>query len=417
MDDFKRTHSESKKTVDQQKVKVMNQHLLLRLIHQNAPLSRADLTARTHLSPTTISSLVEGLIKRGLVIEKGTAKTGASGRRPIMLEINPTGAYVISAELLYSDLNIALYDLQYHEVKRHIVPVDDYNRVGLILIQTIEQLIAETGVQEQKLWGICMGVPGMIDLERGVIFKSTVLPVGPDNHFYSIVRDRFRSAVVMLENESSLCAYAEKEVQVKAGLSNLIYMDINIGIGAGIILDGRLYRGADGLAGEIGHMTVDLHGPKCLCGNRGCLERMASVPALIQRVVFGMMSGRKTLVNDMTQGDYNLISIPVLRDAALAQDALVLEAIDETALTLAASIISVLNLLNLQAVVLGGKITELGDILIDRINAYVAQNALISSAEVSKRLIYCSQIGENAATLGGAQLLLDNLIHAIDLMP
>ncbi|MDW7657559.1 MAG: ROK family transcriptional regulator [Bacillota bacterium] len=400
-----------KMTADQQQMKVANQGLILRLIHQEAPLSRADLTARTRLSPTTVSALVGGLIDCGLVQELGIDKSRTSGRKPILLDINPTGAVLAVAELQKDSINMAVYDLRGQEIDRLIEPVTDYARVGECLVQSTGRLLAANNIHERQLRGICLGVPGIIDPERGIVTASTVLPIQPDNPFLATIRNRYSGAHIILENQSSLCAYAELDHQIKAGRRNLIFMDVDVGIGAGIVLDGKLFRGSDGLAGEIGHMTVDLKGPKCACGNRGCLERIASVPALIQRVIYGMMSGRRTLINELTQGDFNQIGIPVLRQAADAGDPLVLEAIDETAQALAAGIISVFNLLNLQTVVLGGAMAQLGDCLLDRVNAVVVRSVLAAMAKPADRLVYCSRIKENAATQGGAQLLLDQLLQ------
>ncbi len=402
--------SVSKITANLQQVKAVNQKVLFNLIYQYAPLSRADLTAKTQLSPTTVSSLVDELIKRGLVVNKGTKKTQASGRKPMMLEIAPLGGYVMSAELLCEGVYIAVYDVFCHEIGSIMEPIQDYADAGRCIIQAVAQLLEKFHLPEQRLWGLCLGVPGLIDPKRGVVTNSTIIPIHEDNLFLHMIRSHFTNIPVVLENESSLSAYAEKEIGNNAGLRNLIYIDINVGIGSGIIFDGRLLRGSDGLAGEIGHLSVDLNGPKCLCGNRGCLERMANVPALIQRVVYGMMSGRPTKITALTGGDYNRINIHVLREAALDHDELTLEAIDETARILAAGISSVLNLLNPQAVILGGDMTELGDILLSRIDHYVSQSALKASVGGKAGNIYYSQIKGNAATLGGAKLLLDNLI-------
>ncbi len=189
---------------------------------------------------------------------------------------------------------MALYDLRGAQTGRQDLKTDDYRQAGVLLIEMAEQLLRGAQLAEEKLWGICLGIPGIIDRSRGYVVKSTVLPVAADNPFCSQLRERFPKARVLLENQSSLCAYAEQDFQAETGFNHLLYMDIGIGIGAGIVLDGRLIRGADGLAGEIGHMTIDLDGPTCPCGSRGCLERLASVPALIQRVIAGLLAaGRR----------------------------------------------------------------------------------------------------------------------------
>jgi len=399
-----------KMTADLQQVKAANQALVLRLLHREEPLSRAALTAKTHLSPTTVSSLVEGLLEQGLIRETGIDLAQVSGRKPVLLAIRPEGAAFLVAELLRDRISMALYDLRGAQTGRQDLKTDDYRQAGVLLIEMAEQLLRGAQLAEEKLWGICLGIPGIIDRSRGYVVKSTVLPVAADNPFCSQLRERFPKARVLLENQSSLCAYAEQDFQAETGFNHLLYMDIGIGIGAGIVLDGRLIRGADGLAGEIGHMTIDLDGPTCPCGSRGCLERLASVPALIQRVIAGLLAGRETRVRTLCGNDLNKIGLALVREAALAGDGLALEAIRDTARALAAGIVSVLNLLNLQVAVLGGDLLLLGDLLLDPVNRFVSASVLTAAGAPGRQWVYAARTRGQPALAGGARLLLDQLL-------
>ena len=405
---MKQTTGGTNRTANLQQVKAANKGLLFSLIHHNGPLSRASLTARTKLSPTTVSTLVAELIGQGLVCELGPAETPGSGRKPILLALVPRGAIFLSAELAREYFEVAIFDLRGTELGKSREGIVDYGEVGGRLIRVAERLMANLNLDEGRLRGICIGAPALMDPERETILASTVLPIVQGNDFIPILRRRFEDAVVQLENESILSAYAEMEFGNVAGIRDLLYIDIDTGIGAGIVLDGHPYRGSSGMAGEIGHVSIDIDGPPCPCGNRGCVEQLANVPALIRMVVHMIESGGPSPHLKDFGGNACQIDFGSLCRAAEQQDPLVLEAIDEISRRLASGINSVLNVLNPQAVVIGGAMAELGDILFDRLERHLAGIALQPWA--GTRRIRRSSIEGNPVTIGGARLLLDQFL-------
>jgi len=405
---MKQSNAGANRTANLQQVKAANKGLLFSLIHHNGPLSRADLTNRTKLSPTTVSTLVSELIGQGLVGELGPAETPGSGRKPILLALIPRGALFLSVELARECFEVAIFDLHGTELGQSREGIEDYGEIGVRLIRVAERLMAGLKVDEGRLRGICIGAPALMDPERESIIASTVLTIAQRNDFIPILRRRFEDAVVQLENESILSAYAEMEFGVVIGIRDLLYIDIDTGIGAGIVLDGHPYRGSSGMAGEIGHVSIDIDGPPCPCGNRGCVEQLANVPALIRMVIQMLESGRyspclKDLGDNACQIDFGSLC-----RAAEQQDPLVLEAIDEISRRLASGINSALNILNPQAVVIGGRMAALGDILFDRLEHHLAGIALQPWA--GTRRIRRSSIKGNAVTIGGARLLLDQFL-------
>ena len=400
--------SQHVETANLQQVKAANRSLVFGLIHRHGTLSRAGLTARTRLSPTTVSSLVEELIGLGLVSECGRAETGTSGRKAVMLSVHPLGGFFASAELTRDGFELALYDLYCSELGRDCEKVTNYLTIGARLIRAVERLMLECSLEEKRLKGSCIGAPAIIDPERKVIVVSTVLPLKPGKDFIGELRSRFVSVPVRLENESGLRCYAEMQYGTVSGLRDLLYIDIDIGIGSGLVLDGHLYRGSSGQAGEIGHVSIDYDGPACPCGNKGCLELMANVPALIRRVVSGMDSRQPTAINKLAGGNPDRVDFDTIRVALEQGDPLVLHALDETARLLAAGINSVLNILNPQAVILGGRMAELGQPLFDRIEQHLARIGLQPAS--GTRRVHRSEIAGNAATLGGARFLLDEFL-------
>ncbi len=396
-------------TANLQQVKAANRSLIFGSIHWHGMLSRAGLTEMTRLSPTTVSSLVDELIGLGLVIERGPAETRTSGRKPVMLTINPIGGFFASVELTQAHFDLALYDLNCVELGLTRKKATRYAGIGARLIRALESLMLECGLEPKRLQGICVGAPAIIDPERKVILISTVLPIRPGTEFLAELQSRFPGIPVRLENESGLRCYAEMEYGALSGMRDLLYIDIDEVIGSGLILDGRIYRGSTGRAGEIGHVSIDYDGPACVCGNQGCLELLANVPALIRRVIDGMESGKPSALRAIIAGHQGRVNLEAIREALELGDSLAMQAVDETARLLAVGINSVLNILNPRAVVIGGRMAELGQPFIDRLEDHLARIALGPSSGVKR--VHRSAVEGNAATLGGARLLLDEYLR------
>lgn len=407
MMDFQKTKKNQKQTANLQMVKETNLALIFSLIYRHGPISRAELAQRTKMSPTTVSSLIEELLKNDIVVETGAGKTSTSGRKPIMVEINAAGCFIISCEIMGSGIQGSLFDLLCRQVDEFKYDVTDFEGLGALMIEAAKKIISKHKIPENKLLGISIGFPGLINHEECRVISSTVVPIKEDNNFCRQLGDRFNGIPVYLENESYFCAYAEKEFGIGEDVKNLIYIDINIGIGAGIIMEGGIFRGTTGMAGEIGHISIDMNGPRCKCGNRGCLEIMASIPAMIQKIVFAIMSGRDTIIKEITQNDLNKINIDVISQAVGNNDELAIEIVDEIALKLAFGINNVINLFNPQAVVLGGEITKIGDILLSRIREHLGSIEL--KPVMKKPDVKYSSLKGNAVSLGGARYALDNI--------
>jgi predicted NBD/HSP70 family sugar kinase len=391
---MKSTIKQQKHVASQQLIKESNLKLIFKLINQYQPVSRAELANKTGLSPTTVSSLTEELINNEFVIETGIGESATSGRKPIMLEINCSGGYVASFEMILGGFILSVYDLKCNEISDKYFIVTDYNSIGEQMIGAIESHIESGNIDETKLLGICIGVPGLIDIENKRVISSTVVPVDENNDFYSVIKKRFNNSLIYLGNQSCFYAYAENIFGVDKQVNNLIFMDINVGIGAGIILNGQIFTGSFGFAGEIGHMTIDANGPKCKCGNKGCLEAMASIPAIIQ------------IVKDKADNKYNEITIDLLVKEANSGDDLILQILNETSEKIAVALNNIINLFNPEMIVIGGDIIKFGDILLDEIKKRVLRKAFKNNLNNTK-IIY-SRLGKNAVTLGGARYVLDS---------
>lgn len=382
---------EEKQTANQQLVKETNRTLVFNLINKHGPVSRAELAHATGLSPTTVSSLADDLIKNEIIYETGEGSTFTSGRKPIMLDVNPGGGFVFAVEVKDTGFESALYDLKCRKVYAITQSNIDFFSLGYLLRDACQKALDDNKLEKNKLFGICIGVPGIIDLAKNRIIKSTVVPIEYENDFYNIIKNKFSQIPVYLGNESWFSAYAQKEFGQDGYIDNLIFIDINKGVGSGLILNGKIYTGTSGIAGETGHMSVDLNGEKCKCGSRGCLETMISIPAIIRE----HNKAAKTKYDDISQIPLNELSSSGV--------------LSLTAKRLAFGLNNIINFVNPQAIIIGGSITQLGEVFLDQVKDSV-QKIQLKPGNNHVKIAY-SKINENTVTLGGGKYLLDNILN------
>jgi len=392
---------------NQQLGKESNISLVFTLIRYYRAITRAEIAHKTGLSPTTISYLTEKLLACGLVSETGNVERVTVGRKPILLRVNPDGGVIASVEFLADGFNCALYDLTINEIIDRYVRLDDFAEIGITVAQTLENQLAKNQIPINRLLGISIGIPGVIDYATNKVIRSTVMPISTELPFIEPIRTCFPNCLISVGNESGFCAYAEKVSGSYETVNHLIYLDINVGVGAGIIIDNRIFTGSSGIASEIGHTTININGIKCKCGNSGCLETLVSVPAIKGRIIAGLVNGRKSIMKDMVHGDLNGIDLPVLAKAYRQRDELAVEIVHETADFLAAGINNVINLFDPQIIVLGGPLRLLGDSFLARIYTRVKGVSLNPGADLNLRY---AMVNDQAVHLGGVHYALDHVI-------
>ena len=262
----------------------------LRVIHalrDQGLISRAEIARRTGLSRSTVSSLVADLQADGLVIEReepGAAHGTQGGRPPILLSFDSSAGAAVGIDFGHSHLRVAISDLSSRIIAERALPLDTDHAAeqGLdAAADLVVELLDAAGVDRSAVIGAGMGLPGPIRQEDGLVGSSAILPgwVG----VASVAEMRRRLDVpIIVDNDANLGALAEAAFGAARDSGDMVYLKVSSGIGAGLILNGRLYRGTAGLAGELGHLLVDPDGLVCRCGNRGCLETLAATGALVE---------------------------------------------------------------------------------------------------------------------------------------
>ncbi|MBY0203528.1 ROK family transcriptional regulator [Paenibacillus polysaccharolyticus] len=261
-------------TGDQMLVKKINKSIVLDTIRRHAPLSRAKLSEVTGLNKATVSNLVADLISDELVQEIGPGES-SGGRKPLMLLFRGTAGYAVGLELSVTRLKGVLTDLEGHIVAEYAIDLEQHDATSVFeqLKLAASHLIKQAPPSPHGVIGIGIGVPGMVDEQGTVLFapnlKWEMVPLR------SMMEESFNLPVT-IDNEANAGARGELNFGAGVGVRHLIYISAGIGIGSGIMVDGELYKGAWGYAGETGHMSIEAEGLPCSCGNRGCWELYAS---------------------------------------------------------------------------------------------------------------------------------------------
>src|ERR671933_820516 len=374
----------------------------LRVIHalrDQGLISRAEIARRTGLSRSTVSSLVADLQADGLVVERaepGHAYGAQGGRPPILLSFDASAGAAVGIDFGHSHLRVAVSDLAGAILAEREEPLDtDHEaREGLdAAAELVQEALNDAGVERERVIGAGMGLPGPIQ-QDGVVGSSAILPGWIGVAAGAEMRARL-DLPVMVDNDANLGALAEAAFGAGRDAGDLIYIKVSSGIGAGLILNGRLYRGSAGLAGELGHVLVDPEGLVCRCGNRGCLETLAATGALVE--LLRRSHGETVTVAGMLelarQGDLGCRRVIADAGRAIGQAVSVL-----------------LNVLNPELLVVGGDLAAAGDLLLDGVRESIARAALPSAAEAAG--VVAGVLGDRAQVLGAIALVVSEADRA-----
>jgi predicted NBD/HSP70 family sugar kinase len=252
----------------------------------------------------------------------------------------------------------------------------------------VDEVLAEGGVERKSVIGAGIGIPGPVDRERGTAGSATILPGWTGVRIGDEMQQRL-GIPVEIENDANLGALAEMTWGAGRGCSNIAYIKAATGIGAGIVINGRLLRGASGTAGEIGHTTLDESGALCYCGNRGCLETVASGPAII-----ALVSGGQPEVHSLAQ----------VIELATGGDARCRRAISDAGREIGVAVAGLCNLINPERVIVGGQLSRVGDLLLRPIRESIRRHAVFAAAERVE--VVAAVFVERAELLGSLALAL-----------
>jgi len=398
-----------KSSINLPKLKGQNICSILNVIRKYGQVSRRQLAHALGLSNTTCMEMTRGLIASKIIREKGQGDS-SGGRKPILLELNREYKYALGMILSQEGISCGVYDLQLNSrgFVNHNVSLTEEDII-LAIKESAHETIHNSNLVEGDIAGMTIGVGGIVDAAKANIIGST--------HFHSRkiihIHDQLDSIFpfpIYLENYGNLVALAEKQFFYPKNES-LVFIQVDSGIGGGVICNNSIIQGANGYAGEIGHITIERNGPLCFCGKKGCLEVMGSIPTLLQKASFGLLTQKESLIRKYS--DSGEISLEAITRAFQNHDKLAEQLFEEEADILSHAVIDIILTYDPEVIVLGGGITLFGTALLKRIQQFI-ENTIFNAYSGSRCIAY-SRLGEHPLVCGAAMYTVESFFT--DLQP
>jgi predicted NBD/HSP70 family sugar kinase len=381
---------------------------ILELIHSGSNCSRLELAHQSGLSPASITAIVRTLIQKSLVAES-EVMSSPTGRKPISLEVRGDIGCLIGVDIGSFYTRVVVTNLNGKVIGRTQIEtgiMDGRTAVLRRVFDCIYRALEDSEVSNQAILGIGIAHSGVIDSENGLVL-SFPRP-GQTTEWRNVplrclFEDEFK-VPCLLEDSVRTMAVAERCFGLGRKVKDFVYVEVGMGIGAAFFLNGKLYRGAGGKAGEFGHITVNENGPLCSCGNNGCLETVASCAAIIRSVRLALEHGVDSKIRDHADRDLERVSVETITEAAIENDSLAYRVLQDAASYIAIGLADLVNLLNPKQIVFGGALFRAApQLLSDPLRRIIRQRSLEKLAnEVELKV---SPLGAEAGALGAARLM------------
>ncbi len=371
-------------------------------------LSRDALTTRTAFSKTRANAAVAGLLGQGLVEEVGL-QSSTGGRRAETLRLNRGLGVLLGADLGATGLDVAVLTPDMQVLARHGEAMDVRRGPALVLSRVrslMRELLERCGVKRHQVLGIGLGVPGPVNFDTAQLVAPPLMPAWDSFSIRDDLREDY-AAPVFVDNDVNLMALGELW-RLQRGLQNFLVIKVGTGIGCGIVCHGQVYRGVAGSAGDVGHICVDPHGPRCHCGNVGCVETMAAGPAIARMAREAVERGDSPMLAEMLAIHGELTPQHVAQ-AGREGDAAANAIVQRAGSLIGQMLASVVNFFNPSHVFLGGGVTRIGPQLLASVRQSVYQRSLALSTRQLE--IQYTPLGEQSGLIGAGVLALQETMR------
>lgn len=386
-------------------VRAHNLSLTLNLIRERGRITRTEIIRLTRLSAPTVSSLVNVLIASDFVREGGIGHS-SGGRKPVVLEFNYEARMVMGIDMGASHITIIIMNLKGEVKRRFSCHMDVLSKPAdsLQVIKTaVEAILTAAGLAESDLLGIGYTVPAPLINDQTGEFITHYMPAWKDCCCIKTLREVIKETPVYFENDANAAALAEKWWGCGLGYDNLVYIKLGTGVGSGLIINGSVYRGFSGTAGEIGHTTIEADGRQCRCGNRGCLESYIGIQGILS-------DGRRALANDPKwMGHLDELNVKGVVQAALEGNAECEKIITTAGYYLGIGLANIINLVDPGLLILGGDLADAGQMLLEPARQSLVERTVGFNTQTDNLVI--GDLGSDAMAIGAATLVITNEFH------
>ncbi|ASF40830.1 MULTISPECIES: ROK family transcriptional regulator [Halobacillus] len=388
-----------------QLMKSMNRSIILNMIREEGPISRAEIAKQTRLTPPTVSNIVKELINTQFVIET-TQGMSKGGRKPTLLEINADQFYTLGIDVGTFHMKFVVTNLFGDLKDVTSLPIGNYpgnEDILSIMKQGIQDLLYSGKNDPDKFLGIGVGMHGIVDPEEGISlfapsFQLRNIPIKEE-------LEKDFNMIVKVENDARTMTLGEYWFGNGNDADNMVGVNVGNGIGAGMMIKGRLFHGENSIAGEIGHVTIDLSGPKCTCGNYGCLQTLAAGPAIAERARKELKTGKPSIIHELVDGDFEKVDGQVVYQAACEGDEFSIDLLNQTGRYLGIGLTNLIHTINPKRIIVGGGVSNAGDFLMKGIEETIQSRGLTDKAKETS--IVLSKLGEHASAIGACVLVLE----------
>jgi glucokinase-like ROK family protein len=398
-------------SVPPQNVKNINKHTVLDLIRFSPKgISRAEIARRMGLTRAAVTAIVNDLLTIGIIREAGGINVH-NGRPPVVLEIDPARGYVVGIDFGASHLTILIADLGAHILEETEITIDVQDGPKTCLDQAdhlLQELLKKAGRELKDILAIGVGVPGPIVSDAGMVLAPPIMP-GWDRFPIRDTLVKMWGCPVSLSNDSELGALGEWAAGAGRGEQNLAYIKIGTGIGAGLLLEGQIYHGVTGSAGEIGHLTIEENGPLCACGNHGCLEAIAGGRAIALQAQEAARNDQRTQLANIKP--IEAITACNVASAARLGDLLAQQILSRAGTYVGIAIAGMVNMFNPGMVIIGGGVAQSGDILLEPIRLAVQRRSLPAATRAVR--ITTAMLGRRSSSMGAIIQALSIALHQV----
>jgi len=388
--------------------KYLHKKSIIRHLYQQSTMSNTELSKCLNLSTPTITTLLNELIDDELVQDYGLGSS-SGGRRPNLYGLKKNSLFALGIDMgryttrmaILNNHNEKVTDIKYCSIKMR----DEIEVVNEVYANA-NKLIEDSGIDREKLIGIGIDMPGLVDSSKGT---NETYSFDKKRTVKQIFEEKFKKPV-FIENDAKVMALGEYRFGLAQGKKDVLTLNIGWGVGLGMILDGRLYRGSGGFAGEFSHIQLLEDGPLCTCGKLGCLETVGSATALARLAKEGIAAGKISHLKYMVNEDLDKLEAKIIIKAANQGDQYAIHILSKVGQQLGKGIATLIQLFNPELIILGGRLSQAGQYIIAPIQQSLNKYCIPRIREDAE--IQISELGQNAAVMGAVALVMENIFNS-----